>query len=103
MVGFVPSLIPFAGIHTEQYIGTYAPDDGCCLLNELRLRRIFQHSIVISHPHDVFFWCAKQTLGHLFLGLSDPRQLLRCHLEVVRAFIVIGVDRDVELVLIAVE
>src|SRR6266566_7222283 len=88
MVGFVPSLIPLAGIHTEQYIGTDAPDDSCRLLNELRLWRIFKHAIVISHPYNVLFWRTKQALGHFFLGLSDPSQLLGCHRGVVRALVV---------------
>src|SRR5438445_11289399 len=101
MVGFVPSLIPLASVHTKQHIWTNAPDDGGRLLNQLRLWRIFQHAVVIAHPRNVFPRSAEQTFRYFFLGLSDLRLVLRCHVGIVRSLVFRSINDDIQLVLLS--
>jgi hypothetical protein len=63
VIALVPAFVPLARINTQQHIWANSPDDGRGLLSKLGLRSIFQHAVVVNHPHDVFFRRAQQSLG----------------------------------------
>ena len=72
MVALVPTLIPFARIDAEQNVRADAADDRGRFFGELRLRRIFQHPVVVPKPHDVLFQSAQHPFRDFFLCSTDP-------------------------------
>src|ERR1700730_539441 len=103
VVALVPALIPLPRIYAQQYIRPDGADDCRCLLRQLRLRRIFQHPVVVSHPLNVLFRRPQQSLRSLLFGPPDACQALRCYIRIIRTLVVIGVDHDVDLVVISIE
>ena len=67
------------------------------------MRRVLQHAIVVTHPHDVFLGGAQQSLRHFLLGSSNAGQTLRGHVRIVRTLVVIGIDNDQDLVVVAIK
>ena len=80
-----------------------APDDRRGFLHQLRLRRVFQHAVVITHPDQILFGRAEFRFRRLFLGLADSRQALRSHFQIIRTLVVIRVEAHENFVVIPIE
>ena len=103
MVRLVPALVPLAWVDAQQGIGTDTPDDGRGFFHQLRLRGVFQHAVVITHPDQIFPGRAELRLRCFFLGLANPSQALRSHFQVIGTLVVIGVKAHEHSVVILIE
>jgi signal transduction histidine kinase len=103
MVRLMPANVIGTGVDGHDHVGPVGADDFRDLLDQVQWIRILEHAVVKLEPMDILLRNAQGLARIFFLGFADGGEALAGHVRIVGALVVVGVNKDVNIILAASE